>query len=286
MNFKIFQLYEQVVFDEAALARMTHYLRELEPINAGQNLDYLINGDVEHQDGIIVGSISEEYIPNTNEMNDEKILEPVDNIEPYERTIFAFDFYTRNLLLQNRNYPPTNLNPGRTYNRLKDILADAFQAVFNMNFTLIPTTVPEGNELFTRIINTSRVIELQFSNLNNRGFCREDIATNQIINAGMHEFWNNDSTSTDLILLKSTIDGEINDHPFVQLAINSENVVIDIIRFYDSETDKNVKISRSSLDKVEIENLHRDEDSITAFQQILEFIPQNRAFLRRVRNIE
>ncbi|GGB41863.1 hypothetical protein GCM10011409_19250 [Lentibacillus populi] len=286
MNFKIFQLYEQVEFDDDALSRMVYYLRGLDPLNAGQGLDYLINGDVEHQNGILVGSISEEYVPNTNELNDDKILMPVQDIEPYERTIFAFDFYTRNLLIQNRNYSPVNLNPGRTSSRLIDILNDAFQAVFNINFNVIPTQIPEGNEIFERIFNTARVIEAQFSNLNERRACNHDVSDNPIINNGFLEFWNNDDSRTNLILIKATNEGEVNNNPVVIAALNSENVIIDKIKYYEEEEDKNLTISRSSLDKFDIPDLNRDEDSITAFQQIVDSIPPERGYLRRIRHID
>lgn len=286
MNFKIFQLYDQLDFDHDALSRIVHYLRNLDRLDAGQGLDYLINGDIEHQDGILVGSISEEYVPNTNEVNEDKVLEPVQGIEPYERTIFAFDFYTRNLLIQNRKYSPVNLNPERTSNRLIDILNGAFQSVFNSNFTVIATLIPDDNELFNSVFNTSRVTEVQFSNLNRRRQCEAEISNDLEVNNGILNYWNNDNSQLESMLIKASNEGELNNNPFVLAALNSENVLIDKVKFFDTEIDNLITIKRSSLDKLDIPDLDRDTESVTAFQQIINSLPEERGFLRRIRHID
>ncbi|MGW6382290.1 hypothetical protein [Peribacillus butanolivorans] len=125
MDFKVFQLFEQINY-EGREEEVVQYLKQLDFFDAGQTLKYVINSDVEYERGVLVGSISEEYIPNSYGVNQDRGLENLDGFEPYERTIFAFDFNSRAFLVQNRKYTPKNLDPGRTLNRLTDIFNDAF----------------------------------------------------------------------------------------------------------------------------------------------------------------
>ncbi len=285
MDFKIYQLFEQVNYQERE-HQLVDYFRALDFFDAGQNLKYVINNDVELDRGVLVGSISEEFIPNAYGINEDKSLRNLEEFEPYERTIFAFDFSTRAFLVQNRKYSPRNLEPGKTLTRLQAIFNDAFQEVFENNFNIIPTTLPEDNEMFLRLFNAHRVTEIVVNKLDNRNILREQVSADSQINQAVLSIWNNDDSHMDTVHIKSTSEGELNNNPFVLAAIHSPEAIIDKIRYFDPEEDKNVTVSRNQLDKFVVNNVDRDTESVTAFEQVIAQVSENRRVLRRLRQIE
>ncbi|MDO3660140.1 MULTISPECIES: hypothetical protein [unclassified Bacillus (in: firmicutes)] len=286
MDFKIYRVFEKVNY-EGKEHEVQDYLNNLDFFDAGQNLKYVINSGVEYERGVLVGSISEEFIPNSYKVNEDRTLGNLEGFEPYERTIFAYDFNTNIFLVQNRKYPPKNLDPGRTLNRLTDIMNDAFRSVFNDSFTVIQTTLPEGNEMFLNWFKVNRVTEVEVSNINQRGTLREDVYAKPSLNSSLKEFWNvEDDSKMDVLKVRSTMDGELNNNPIVLAAIHSPDVIIDKIRYYDAEEDKQVTVQRSKLDKFVVKDVARDEESVTAFQQVINQVNENRRILRNIRSEE
>lgn len=284
MDFKIYRVFEKVNYSEKEhLVR--DYLNNLDFFDAGQNLKYVINSGVEFEKGVLVGSISEEFIPNSYKVNEDRTLGNLEGFEPYERTIFAYDFSTNIFLVQNRKYPPKNLDPGRTLNRLTDIMNDAFRHVFNDSFTVIQTTLPEGNEMFLNWFKVNRVTEVEISNINQRGVLSEDVHSDPELNTSLKNYWNTeDNSKMDVLKVRSTSDGELNNNPIVLAAIHSPKIIIDKIRYYDGEEDKPITVKRSKLDKFVVKDVARDEESVTAFQQVINQVSENRRILRNIRS--
>jgi hypothetical protein len=286
MDFKIYQLFEQINYQEREHLLLEH-LRNLDFFDGGHNLKYVINSDVQLDRGVLVGSISEEFIPNAYGMNEDKSLRNLEEFEPYERTIFAFDFSSRAFLVQNRKYSPRNLDPGKTLTRLQAIFNTAFQEVFETNFNIIPTTLPEDNEMFLRLFNVHRVTEILVNKLNDRNTFEHRLSDNQHLNDSLLEFWNqNDDSNMDTVHIKSTSEGELNNNPIVIAAIHSPNAIIDKIRYFDPEEDKIVSVSRNQLDKFVVNDVDKDTESITAFEQVIAQVSENRRILRRLRQID
>jgi len=285
MDFKVYQLYEQVNY-EGREHLLVDYLRNLDFFDGGHGLRYVINSDVELERGVLVGSISEEFIPNAFGVNNDKSLRTLEEFEPYERTIFAFDFPTRAFLVQNRKYSPKNLEPGKTLARLQAVFNDAFQQLFQSNFTIIPTVLPEDNELFLRLFNVHRVTEILVNNLNERNYLNYQISNDEQLNEQILRFWNNDDSNMDTVHIKSTSEGELNNNPIVLAAIHSPNAIIDKIKYFDPEEDKIVTVSRNQLDKFAVNDVDKDTESVTAFEQVIAQVSQNRRLLRRMRQID
>jgi hypothetical protein len=221
------------------------------------------------------------------DVDDNKTISVMDDIEPYERTFFAFDFSTRAFLVQNRRYSPANLNPGKTLNRLIEIFGYAFAHIFNSGFTLIPVLLPEGNDLFVTLFNNHRIVELKISNLNERRVLNNDIelSEDEEENKAIKKLWNEDGSFMDSITIKTTAEGDLNDNIFAIAAINSPGAVIEKIKYFDPEEDGFVTKNRSSFDKFPIPSLDRNVESITAFQTIINEVNRNRTILRRMRQI-
>lgn len=286
MNFKVFQVYEDLNY-QGREHELQEYLRETDFFEGDHGLRYVINNDVEVEDSIIVGTISQEFIPNSFEVGEDKSLGVMDNVEPYERTFFAFDFQTRAFLVQNRRYPPENLNPGKTLTRLAEIISDGYRAVFNNSFTIIPVLLPEGNSVFVNIFRTHRVVELAVTGINSGRLLSGNITLtdDSESNRAMQEIWNNDSSLTDLVHLRTTLDGDLNDSPFAKAALLSPGGTVESIRYYDSEEDGFVTKKRSTLNQFSIPGINNNTESITAFNVMLETIRENRPVLRRMRQV-
>lgn len=285
MDFKVYQLYEHVNYEEREHELITH-LRNLDFHDGGHGLRYVINNDVQVDRGVMVGSISEEFIPNSYGINDDKSLKSLEEFEPFERTIFAFDFSSRAFLIQNRKSSPRNLEPGKTLTRLQAILNEAFQEIFESNFNIIPTTLPEDNEMFLRLFNVHRVTEIQVSKLNERNVLNTQLSQEQAVNNALLSVWNNDNSHMDVVHIKSTSEGELNYNPIVLAAIHSPNATIDKIKYFDPEEDKLVTVSRNQLDKFVVNDVDKDTESITAFEQVIRQVSENRRILRRLRQID
>lgn len=285
MDFKVFQLFEQINYENREHL-LANYLRELDFFDAGQNLRYLINNDVEVDRGVLVGSLSEEFIPNAYGINEDKSIRNLDEFEPYERTLFAFDFSTRAFLVQNRKYSPKNLDPGKTLTRIQAILNNAFQEVLESNFNIIPTVLPEDNELFLRLFNVHRVTEILVNKLNERNQLEAQVAEDIAFNQQFVNYWNNDDSHMDMVHIKTTSEGELNNNPIVLAAIHSPNAIIDKIRYFDPEEDKIIGVSRSQLDKFVVNDVDKETESVTAFEQIITQVNENRRILRRLRQID
>lgn len=286
MDFKVYQLFEEINYTGKE-NDLRDYLVNSDFFEGDHGLNYVVNNDVELSNGILTGTISEEFIPNSYSVDDNKSISVMDDIEPYERTFFAYDFNTRAFLVQNRRYSPTNLKPGKTLNRLIEIFGDAFANVFNSGFTLIPVLLPEGNDLFITLFSNHRVVELKVVNLNERTTFRDDVelSEDEEENRAIIKLWNEDQSLMDSITLKSTAEGDLNDNIFAHAALSSPNAIIDKIKYFDPEEDGFVTKTRSSFDKFPIPNLDRNVESITAFQTIINEINQNRPILRRMRQI-
>ncbi|EWG08321.1 hypothetical protein [Cytobacillus firmus] len=286
MDFKVYQIFEDINF-EGRETELRDYLINSDFFEGDHGLNYVINNDVELENGVLTGTLSEEFIPNSYSVDDDKSISVMDDIEPYERTFFALDFNTRAFLVQNRKYSPTNLKPGKSLNRLIEIFGDAFNNVFNAGFTLIPVLLPEGNDLFLTLFNNHRVVEIKVSNLNERTAFNDghELSDDEEENNFIKTLWNEDSSLMDSIVLKTTSEGDLNDNIFAHAALSSPNCIIEKIKYFDPEEDGFVTKTRSSFDKFPIPNLDRNVESITAFQTIINAVNENRALLRRMRQI-
>ncbi|MFJ8069623.1 hypothetical protein ACIQZD_11835 [Peribacillus sp. NPDC096447] len=90
----------------------------------------------------------------------------------------------------------------------------------------------------------------------------------------------------DMVHIKTTSEGELNNNPIVLAAIHSPNAIIDKIRYFDPEEDKIIGVSRSQLDKFVVNDVDKETESVTAFEQIITQVNENRRILRRLRQID
>jgi hypothetical protein len=286
LNFKVFQVYENVNYKEREHLFFEH-LRDTDFFVGDHGLRYVINNDLELEDSIIVGTISQEYIPNSYEVNEDKSLEIMDDVEPFERTFFAYDFQTRAFLVQNRRYSPENLNPGKTLTRLVEIFDDGYRQVFNSSFSVIPVLLPEDNSLFVNIFRTHKVVELVVSGINDGRLLADDIVLSDdvTLNRQMREIWNNDASLTDLVHLRTTLEGDLNESVIAKAALYAPGGVVELIKYYDPEEDGLVTKKRSTLNQISIPDINNNTESITAFRVILDNIREKRSVLRRMRQI-
>ncbi len=138
--------------------------------------------------------------------------------------------------------------------------------------------------MFLRWFKVNKVTAIDVSNINKRGSLSEDIYGEESLNDSFKKFWNEeDNSKLDFLRIRSKADSELNGNPIVLAAIHSPDVVIDSIRYYDSEEDKQITVQRNQLDKFVVKDVARDEESITAFQQVINQVNENRRILRNIR---
>ncbi|AMA72758.1 hypothetical protein [Aneurinibacillus thermoaerophilus] len=286
MDFFVYQVYEEVNVENRE-ALLYNYLQDTGFYVAEHGLRYVINSDIELDRGVIAGTFSQEYVPNIYEVEEDRSIVPREDVEPYDRTFFAFDFSTRAFLIQNKKYPPENLKPGRTLDRLNDIFNSAFNELFNSNCTFVPVLLPEGNESFLRLFDTHRVIEVKVKEINNGRLLGEEVILSADIaeSEAMKTVWNNDISLTDFIHLRTSLEGSLNDSLICKAAINSPGAVIDTMRYFDPEEDGFVTKKRSKLDQFSVPSIDRNTESITAFNEITNTVAMNRRILRNMRQI-
>ncbi|MGW6382289.1 hypothetical protein [Peribacillus butanolivorans] len=141
--------------------------------------------------------------------------------------------------------------------------------------------------MFLRWFKVNRVTEVQVSNLNQRNTLREEISKDTDLNLSFKNYWNvDDDSKMDLLHLRSNTDGELNNNPIVLAAIHSPEVIIDKIRYYDNEEDKQVTVKRSKMDKFVVKDIEKDTESVTAFQQVINQVNENRRLLRNMRQVD
>ncbi|WP_137657334.1 hypothetical protein [Listeria newyorkensis] len=284
MNFKIYDLYSDLK-PNGKEEHLVNHLNKLDVFDAGHNLRYLINNDVFYERGVLMGSLGQEYVASSNTIKNKQWV-PIDGIEPFERTIFALDFSSNTLLIQNRNYSQKNLNTGIAYSRINTILTEACKTIFKTDFIPIVVNIPAGNEVFLKFFEHSRVLELKVSNLNTRHVLQgEKISKDKQFNSDLLNYWNTEDKNTNFLHIKASDDGELNNNPFALLASNSPNAKIDRISYYNENEGKSILVERNKFDKFEVPKVTKDEESITVYEATIDEINNRRGFLRAVKQV-
>lgn len=244
------------------------------------NREYLFEKDK----GIYVGAIHEEYIPDQTEITDDQSEKPIENIDPWERTIFAIDFTHKKLLIQQRDYSPRNLSRPKTRTRITSILDEAWSEVFNMEFNFIPTNLNLGNDYFIdNFVKGRKVLGAKFSF--NKSWLVKDIFDGDVMQEEWKDGWNHDGSKISELNFKTKADGDLHSSPFFKLAISSSGVLIESITYYDSILDKAQTESRSQFDQIEVEEVTKRTEITVALNETCRSIEVNEKKLRDLRAI-
>ncbi|MGD8188556.1 hypothetical protein ACQCN2_01015 [Brevibacillus ginsengisoli] len=283
MNLKVYQIIQSPNKEEQwqeiidILSETTFYPGE-------HNLRYSLNKEYYFERGIYVGAIHEEYIPDQTTLNDDQEEQSIDNIDPWERTIFAIDFPNKKLLIQQRDYSPKHLSRKTVRRRIVNILDEAWDEVMHVEFNYIPTNLTLGNEYFIKnFINGRRVLgaKLNFG----PGFLVDKLYDGSVIEENHKITWNDDASELSELTLKTSSKGDLHQSPFFNLAISSPGVEIESITYYDSAEDKPATESRTQFDQVNVPDVTKRTEIPIALMETFKSMVEDQDKLKSLRAI-
>lgn len=283
MNLKVYQII-QLPKDEESWDEIVKNITVSDFFPGEQNLRYCINKEFVYENGIFVGAIHEEYIPDQTSVDEDREELAIDNIEPWERTIFAIDFQTKKLLVQQRDYSPRNLSRTKCRSRITQVLEDAWQTVYGLEFNYIITNLLLGNDYFIdNFVKNTRVLgaKLKF----NEGWRVSDIYDGSDMINEWKELWNSDISELNEITLKAKSNGDLTSSPIFKLALSSSGLEIESITYYDSSEDKPKTESRTMFDQIEVADVTKRTEILLALNETNKEMVTQRPKLRALRAI-
>jgi hypothetical protein len=283
LNLKVYQII-QLPKDEESWDEIVKNITVSDFFPGEQNLRYCINKEFVYENGIFVGAIHEEYIPDQTSVDEDREELAIDNIEPWERTIFAIDFQTKKLLVQQRDYSPRNLSRTKCRSRITQVLEDAWQTVYGLEFNYIITNLLLGNDYFIdNFVKNTRVLgaKLKF----NEGWRVSDIYDGSDMINEWKELWNSDISELNEITLKAKSNGDLTSSPIFKLAFSSSGLEIESITYYDSSEDKPKTESRTMFDQIEVADVTKRTEILLALNETNKEMVSQRPKLRALRAI-
>lgn len=284
MNLKVYQII-QSPSQEESWNQIVNFLTMTDFYPGEHNMRYCLNKEFQFERGLFVGAMHEEYIPDQTKMTEDKEERTIDNIDPWERTIFAIDFPNKKLLIQQRDYSPRNLSRTTARTRLVNILDEAWDEAMHVEFNYIPTNLNLGNQYFIKnFINGRRVLgaKLNFGKL----YSVSKLYDGSQADEAWIGTWNEDASGLSELTFTTNSRGDLHNSPFFKLAISASDVEIESVTYFDSAEDKPVTESRKKFDLIEVpEVTKRTEISITLLETYKAMVA-NQEKLRALRAIQ
>lgn len=264
------------------------YLRGLDKIRGEHGLHYCITQEVDFDENIITGCISEEYLPNINSVDEEKVSY-VPEVDPYLHTFFAFDLQEKRILLQNRDYPANNLDKHQTRTRLFTTIKQGFEGIYNAEFDYVDTYRETNDEDFIAVFNEYRISFMRVKLFQQGRMLREGATIfeteNESLNPNWVEGWNSDASGMHEIILKAPGrggDGDLRQSPIALSLINLP--VKEIVELnYWNEDEISTSMSRTDSRRFRVEGVDLHTQPITGIAEISRAVYQRRDELRTFR---
>lgn len=283
MKLKVYQII-QLPKDESLWKEIVKNITDNDFFPGEHNLRYCINKDFLFEDGIFVGTIHEEYLPDQTSMDDDREELSIENIEPWERTVFSIDFKNRKLLIQQRVYSPRNLSRKKCRSRITQILEDAWQNVYSLGFNPSLTNLSLGNDYFIdNFIKNTRVLGAKLKYVD--GWRVSDIYDGSMIDPSWKEMWNSDTSKLNEITLKAKSNGDLTESPIFKLALSSSGLNIESITYYDSIDDKVKTESRAMFDQIEVVDVNKRTEILLTLNETYKAMVKQQPKLKALKAI-
>ncbi|GAC43006.1 hypothetical protein [Paenibacillus popilliae] len=278
MDFIVFQIGtpdDLTKKEEQFFTFLRNYPRQREE----RNLHFCITTDITLQNSIITGNLSQEHLPLSSPVNENKEYY-APNDSPYLHTLFSLDLQKRFLLLQYRDYPPANLDKDLTRNRLTRVLNEGFNTVYKQQFNPIPTEKPYDDSELIELFNKYRVSELRVKIGDSGRLLRDSssIFEDANYNKVWIEAWNEDTSNISEVILKSPGrggDGDLRLSPLAQTLLQIPSKEIEQIIYWDEDGKQN-KVSKRGYERFKINDIDIHTYPITAVEVITTQISQRR----------
>lgn len=284
MNLKVYQII-QSPNQEEKWDQIVSYLAKTDFYPGEHSMRYCLNKEYHFERGLFVGAMHEEYIPDQTEVTDDKVERTIDNIDPWERTIFAIDFPNKKLMIQQRDYSPRNLSRTTARSRIVNILDEAWYEVLHVEFNYIPTNLNLGNDYFIKnFINGRRVLgaKLNFG----KAMLVDKLYDGSSPDEAWVKTWNDDASGLSELTFVTSSSGDLHESPFFKLAISSPDVEIESVTYFDSAEDKAVTESRRKFDLIDVPDVTKRTEISIALMETFKSMVENQEKLRELRAIQ
>ncbi|MBM7647861.1 hypothetical protein JOC78_000801 [Bacillus ectoiniformans] len=285
MEFRVYQLTYSNDLTEGA-NELFRYLRSMSIVPGEHGFEYCITNEIDLDENIITFCFSEEHQSDTITIDDEKNSFIAD-VAPFINTMVAIDLQEKRMIVQNRDYPANNLNKHQTMTRMRVMLNEAFENVYNSVFNTLDIEREINDEELEHAFYNNRVsfLRMQISNANRNLLQHVEIFEDRLLNEKWVEGWNTDQSVTYEVILKAPGQGGEGDLRLSPIAISLLNVLgarIEQINIWDEEGNNEV-LSRSSFSRFIIRGINHRTQVITCIDTISQEVYNRRQELRSFR---
>ncbi|MGE6576249.1 hypothetical protein ACQKFM_15135 [Paenibacillus xylanexedens] len=236
-----------------------------------RELYYCITQDLTMENSIITASLSQEHSPLTDSFDDEKQLYPPGDT-PAIHTFFSFDLREKFLLLQLRDYSPSNLDKDITRNRLMRILNEAFIAVYSQQINAIPTEKEYNQDELIDLFNENRVSMLRVRIGDSARLLRSNtiIFDDESLNSAWTRAWNEDESNTHEVTLKApgrNGEGDLRRSPYAKTLLEVPTKDIEEL-FYWDDAGKQHKVTKNGFKRFKVNDIDLHAHPISAIGYI------------------
>ncbi|XOS93830.1 hypothetical protein ACLMAB_10610 [Brevibacillus laterosporus] len=223
MDFRVYQLIYSGDLTSRG-AELFNSLSSLSKVPGEFGFEYCITSEVDFDENIITGCLSEEHAPDINSVDDDRNTF-VPDVSPYLNTMFAIDLQEKRLIVQHREYPPNNLDKHQSMTRLSLLISSVFDEVYKSTFNHVITHRDVTDDDFIDIFNNNRITLLRVKLFDTGRYLPEDteIFDNEALNSLWIEGWNSDDSNMHEIVLKAPGrggNGDLRESPLATSLLN------------------------------------------------------------------
>lgn len=288
MDFRVYQLTYAGDLKEKGES-LYGYLRDHAKIPGEHGFDFCITREIDFDENIITGCLSEEHPPNINSVDEDKNVYTPD-VAPYMNTFFSIDLQEKRMLVQHRDYPANNLNRTQSMTRLRLLLNAAFQNVYHSEFNAIHTKRNVTDEDFIDAFNNYRVSKLRVKLFEKGRLLGTDneIFEDKIVNKAWIQGWNSDESNMHEIILQAPGRGGDGDLRYSPIARTLWQLPVkEILEMnYWNESGGSETMSRTDFKKFRIRGINKDTQPITAIDAICSDVYSRRDEIREFKIID
>ena len=287
MDFRVYQLTFAGDLTVGS-SRLFEGLKNLPKSFGEHGLEYCITSEIDLDENIITGCLSEEYIPDIDSVDEGKNTF-VPDVEPYLKTMFALDLQEKRMIVQHRQYPPTNLDRHQSMVRLSTLINSIWQDVYHVQFNYVITHRDVTDEDFLRIFNNNRVTMMRVRLFETGRYISDGakIFESDELNSFWSDGWNSDESETYEILIKAPGkggSGDLRKSPIARSLINLTQKEILQMNYWDG--DGYSDMSRTDFKKFRVYGIDKNTQVITAISEIAREVYRRRSELREFRLIQ
>lgn len=282
MDFRVYQL----IYAGDLTARGAEFfglLRNLSKVPGEFGFEYCITSEVDFDENIITGCLSEEHAPDINSVDDDRNTF-VPDVAPYLNTLFAIDLQEKRLIVQHRDYPPSNLDRHQSMTRLGLMINAAYEEVYRSQLNYNMTHREVSDDDFLDIFHNNRITLLRVKLFDSGRLLPEgaEVFADRELDSHWIQGWNSDESNMHEIVLKAPGrggSGDLRESPIARSLLNLPRKEIMELNYWQEEGQENM--SRTDFKKFRIRGIDRHTQVISAIATIAREVYQRRTELSR-----